>query len=79
MSLNVYIKRNKRVYKGANGLYVCLLIAFKENGKGRNYLYTFKGISDELKNIKVGEYRIKAIKIKKTNKLSERKEMLLKE
>jgi len=75
----MHIQKNKKVYKGHTPLYVCLLIAFKENGKGRNYLYTFKGISDELKNIKVGEYRIKAIKIKKTNKLSERKEMLLKE
>jgi len=52
---------------------------FKENGKGRNYLYTFKGILDELKNIMVGEYSIKGIKIKKINNLSEREEMLLKE
>jgi len=64
MSL-MHIQRNKKVYKGQMLLYLCLLIAFKENGKWRNYLYRFKGILDELKNIKVGEYRIKAIKIKK--------------
>ena len=50
---------------------------FKENGKGRNYQYTFKGILDELRNIKVGEYRIKVIKMEKLKKLSEREEMLL--